>query len=95
MIRNCDSLVLEHKIFVCLDVIHVDAFHLLFASGVEGQAIPADMGEKESALEVQRVFDGLGKFVVYAMDSYLQIFNKELLQGSHHRVRLFTYPIVD
>lgn len=69
MIRNGDSLVLEHDILVGLNVVHVDALHFLLAFRVEAQAVPADMCEEEAALEVQRVLDGLGEFVVDPVDS--------------------------
>lgn len=61
-------LVLEHDVLVSLDVAHVDSLHLLLAVGVERQAVPADMGEEEAALEVERIFFSLSEFVVNAVN---------------------------
>lgn len=68
-IRNGDLLVLEHDVLVRLDVAHVNALHLLLAFWVEAQAIPSDVSEEESSLEVKRILDGFSEFVVDSMNS--------------------------
>lgn len=60
--------VLEHDVLISLDVVHVNPPHFLLAVRVERQTVPADMGEEEASLKVERIFFGLGELVVNAMD---------------------------